>query len=269
MKIKLLTIALGVSFLLSACGLLNGNADDTASPTPTAAPAPDTAVSAPATPVFKSALTNTSPTANNTLNLWLPPEISQRTEAGTAVLNDQLFSYAANHPDLELQIEEKSVSGPGGILSYLRTGRNVAPIILPDLIALPTDMLAAAVADELIYPLDDLIHPSLKDDLFPAAQEMAQPGDQILGFPFVLTGLTHLAYKNLPETPEFANWAELIASENSFVFPASGESGGILALQFYLAAKGQLLNEAGQISLETAPLVTALEQLSRGRNNGF
>ncbi len=268
MKFKQLILALGVAFLLSACGLLNGDTDDTQS-TPTATPAADTAVSVPATPAFTSAITNTNPAANNTLILWLPPAISQHAEAGTVVLNDQLLAYSANRPDLELRIEEKPVTGPGGILSYLRTGRNVAPAILPDLIALPADMLTEAAADKLIYPLDDLIHPTLIDDLFPAAQEMSQPGDQILGFPFALDGLTHLAYKNLPETPVFTNWAELIASGNSFVFPASGESGAVLALQFYLAADGQLLNEAGQVSLETAPLVTALEQLSRGRNNGF
>lgn len=267
MKFKRLIIALGVIILVSACGFFdeNSGADQ---PTPTATATINTAVSANPTPAFTSAITTTTP-ANNTLTLWLPPEIAQQSEAGTAVLNNQLSVYSANKPDLELRIEEKPVSGPGGILSYLRTGRNVAPAILPDLIALPAGLLASAAGNDLIYPLDDLIHPSLQEDLFPAAQEMSQSGGQILGFPFALNGLTHLAYKNLPDEPEFTNWSELIASENSFVFPAPGESGAALALQFYLAAGGQLQNEAGQINLETAPLVTALEQLSRGRNNGF
>ncbi|MCZ7665937.1 MAG: hypothetical protein M5U34_01185 [Chloroflexi bacterium] len=42
-------------------------------------------------------------------------------------------------------------------MNYLRTGRSVAPTILPDLIALPIGQLTAAADEGLITLLEDLL----------------------------------------------------------------------------------------------------------------
>lgn len=206
-----------------------------------------------------------------TLIIWLPPEIATRTATGADTFLSQLAEITAEYPNLEVRIEQKTVSGQGGMLSYLRTGRLVAPRILPDLIILPIDQLTTTLNDGLIYPLNGLLDESLMETLYPAALALAQPDSQIMGYPLALTGLSHLAYR----TGTFADapvntWEELLAlSGQSFLITGAGRSGAIFALQLYLDAGGQLVNEAGQPSLQVEPLTRALEPFSAGRAAGL
>ncbi|MCA9918453.1 MAG: extracellular solute-binding protein [Anaerolineales bacterium] len=233
----------------------------TAVATSTAAPQTTPDIAIPTSPV-----TQTRPT----LRVWLPPEIALATDEGAAVLNAQLAAYRSNHPYLDLIVEQKGVGGQSGILNYLRTGRAVAPDILPDLIAIPTDQLSLALSEELIYPLGNLVDTSLLEDLYPSALNLVLKDNQLGGYPFVLTGLTHLTYNSETVTNTIPNrWEPFIAQPNSFVFPANGLAGGTLGLQFYLAAGGTLTNEAGQVALQVEPLATALQQLFIAENDGF
>jgi len=270
MQQKFSVVVLLLVLLLPACDLINGSATLQTAATTTPEAVTPIATVAQVTPdpvVPEPVITETS----RTLTVWMPPEIALRNEAGAAILNDQLMAFAATHPDLDVRLEYKSASGQGSILNYLRTGRNVAPDVLPDLIAIPTDQLAIAAAEELVYPLNDLIEPEMVDDLYPAAQALVRSGEQIIGYPFALTSLPHLAYdRNTITTTIPLNWNELIAgSNNHFIFPAAGREGAILALEFYLAAGGTLVNDDGQATLQLEPFITALEQLSQGRNSGF
>ena len=255
--------------ILSACDLISSSNSNgspvTATPTATL----------PATPVLSSTplapppITSTDTSAH--LTIWTPPDTIPASETGATVFFDQLLAFNADHPDLETHVEQKSVAGQGGILNYLRTGANVAPSILPDLIALPTNQLAAAANEGLIYPLDDLLDPALLDDLYPAARAMARAEEQTVGYPFAITNLTHLAYQTsvITTTPPL-RWNEFTTqTDGNFIFPAGGESGALLALQLYLAAGGPLVNEAGQTTLDAPLLAQALQQLSQARSTGF
>jgi hypothetical protein len=213
-----------------------------------------------------TAVTETQPT----LRVWLPPEIALSTEEGAAILNAQLAAYRSNHPTVQLTIEQKAVSGQSGILNYLRTGRTVAPTILPDLIAIPIDQLAPALAENLIYPMDGIIETSLLEDLYPAALNLVLKENRLSGYPFILTGLPQLAYNSETVTTTIpTRWEALTVLPNKFVFPANGTMGGILGLEFYLAAGGTLSNDAGQVALQVEPLATALQQLFTAKSSGF
>ncbi|HEX6383549.1 MAG TPA: extracellular solute-binding protein [Anaerolineae bacterium] len=257
--------------LLSACDLINSGSstetmviDTPTAETPVATPVVQTT---PAPVVPAPVITETE----TTLTIWMPPEITLGSEGSRAVLNDRLQAFAAAHPDLDVNVEYKSASGQGSILNYLRTGQSVAPDVLPDLIAIPADQLSIAATENLIYPLNGLIEPALMDDLYPAAQSLAHFDQQIIGYPFALTGLTHLAYNSSVVTTTLPlSWGELVANTNHhFIFPAAGREGAILALEFYLAAGGTLVDENGRVALQLEPLTTALERLSHARNTGF
>lgn len=204
------------------------------------------------------------------LRVWIPPEIALATEDSAAILNAQLAAFRSSHPDVDLTIEQKSVSGQSSILNYLRTGRTVAPNILPDLIAIPIEQLSPALNEELIYPLNGLVETALLEDLFPAALELVLKDNQVSSYPFIITGLPHLAYNSEVVTETIPiRWETLTTSPHRMVFPANGIPGGLLCLEFYLDAGGSLTNEAGQTALQVEPLATALQQLFTAKNNSF
>lgn len=272
MRIIFLAICLPLLLLsLAACALLN-SADDLPEATPppqaTSTPAPAASPAAQNTPSFVIAPTLT-PT-NQTLIIWLPPAIASRTEAGAVTLSDHLLTFNTAHPELEIIIEQKGTGGQGGALNYLRTGRAVAPSVLPDLIALPVTQLAATANEGLILPMEEFLDPALVSELFPLAQEWAWHDGHLVGFPFALTELLHLEYSSSITESVPLTWPEFISdTSRNMVLPAAGPPGGRLALQFYLAAGGSLTNEAGQPALQVEPLTLALEQLHNGRSNGF
>ncbi len=189
----------------------------------------------------------------------------------SAVLLAQISEFDINRADISITVEQKPVNGEGGILSYLRAGQKVAPAILPDLIAIPSDQLTMAAEDGLIFPLDGLVNNAALEDLYPAAQVMAYSEGQLVGFPFAFTNLPHLAYNNSIITDTIPlTWGELISdTTHPMILPAAGHEGAKLLLQLYLAAGGTLINEAGRPALQVAPLTVALEQISQGRGSGF
>ncbi|MCA9874512.1 MAG: extracellular solute-binding protein [Anaerolineales bacterium] len=260
-----------LTVFLAACDLLNNVSNVPAEATAVSATPAVALTLTPAvqsTPNFVIAATIT-PT-DNSLIIWLPPAIASRTEAGAVTLSDQLLAFNNVHPDLEIIVEQKPTTGQGGALNYLRTGRGVAPGVLPDLIALPVTQLAAAANEGLVFPMEEFLDPAAVDDLFPPARAWAYNADHLVGYPFALTDMLHLEYSNTITEPVALTWASFISdTTRHMVLPAAGPDGGRLALEFYLAAGGNLTNEAGQPILELDPLTTALEQLYDGRANGF
>jgi ABC-type glycerol-3-phosphate transport system substrate-binding protein len=272
MRVKwVIAIILLVSLFLSACDLLPSEGDsDTVEESDAATVMPAATVEvAENPPVFEIPATATPAAVD--LKVWIPPQIAVLTEAGTQTMADQFTDFNARNPEIVIRVEQKRVLGDGGILSYLRTGRSVAPSVLPDLIAIPTELLLTATNESLIYPLDDQVDPDLLDELFPPALAMARPEERTLGIPFALTWLPHLVYNsNALTTTVPLTWDRLISdTERSMVFAADGTDGALLALQFYLDAGGTVENELGQPTLQVEPLTIALEALQKGRETGF
>lgn len=205
-----------------------------------------------------------------TLRVWVPPELMLNTESGTSVLRDQIEEYEATQSELDIILEPKVVSGQGGILSYLRSGRSIAPTILPDLIILPSDQLSAVFTDGLIVSMDALIDAEQLDELYPAAQRIAKPNDVILGYPYTLNNLTHLAYNDriIAETigESLSDLNEI--EEARLGVALEHRTGAIFVLQLYLAAGGNLVNDMGQPTLESAPLILALRALDDSVESG-
>lgn len=261
-------------WLTVSCDLVN-NFTQTEAAVPAQETAPgSTAVASGTPPIVTTpdiAIPTTAVTQSQpSLRVWIPPEIALATEDSAAILNAQLAAFRSSHPNVQLTVEQKSASGQSSILNYLRTGRTIAPAILPDLIAIPIDQLNPALNEELIYPLNDLIDTALLEDLYPAALELVIRNNQVTSYPFVVTGLPHLAYNSEAVTETIPlRWETLTTLPHRIVFPANGTPGGLLCLEFYLDAGGTLTNEAGQTALQVEPLATALQQLFTAKSSGF
>ncbi|MBP8000494.1 MAG: extracellular solute-binding protein [Chloroflexi bacterium] len=265
-----LPLGLFILGLLTACGLLpQATPQVTESPTPSAlSPAATSLVLTPVGTIIT--VVEASPTPMS-LRLWTTEEISPRSEVrGGAVLVEQLEAFQSLHPELMFDVQLKTIVGQGSILNYLRTGRSVAASILPDVVLLPANQLEMAAQEGLIYPLDSLIAPEMVSDLYPAAANLSRVNNVLMGYPFTLVGVEHIAYDSTAITTTFPiTWTAMINQENStFVFPAGDDSGSRFMLQLYLALGGELTNVAGQPNLQLEPLVQALMFLQQGRQTG-
>src|SRR5690606_38676403 len=234
--------------LFVACDPAAEEATPDASPTATSPaqtiplPTPDLST----TPI----VAETPPPAQQTITLtvWTRPEIVPNSEEpGSAALLEQLTAFDAQHAELNLLVEAKASTGQGGALSYLRSGRNVAPSILPDLLLLPAVQLGEAAGEGLVYPLDSLLSEEMTGALYPAARALGQVDGVTYGYPYALTNVQHLVYATAAITRTLpATWSQMMAPESQvrLLFPAGGLEGARLTLQLYLAAGGTLRNES-------------------------
>lgn len=207
--------------------------------------------------------------APSQLRIWLPPEVGSRTPQSSEILTEQLRDFNSRYPELELLVEQKPVTGAGGMLDYLRTGAGVAPDILPDLIVLPTTFLADAGVRQLVSPIDGAIMATAVEDLYPATLAYLAYDGAYYGYPFAVTGLTHMI--SSPEVitrTASLQWNGFITDTlNTLLLPIDGRDGALFGLQFYLANDGALTNELGQPDLQVESLALTLDQISQGKPN--
>ncbi len=251
----------------TGCDVLQSATDQTEA-TPTPAPTAQ-ATFAPPPAILPTAPPLTTTAALSQMRVWLPSEIGQRTEAGSAVLSNQIREFNTRYPDLEIILEQKPVDGQGGILGYLRTGRTVAPSSLPDLIALPARALPGAATEQLIFAIDGFVDPGVVDALYPVSRDQVVRDGILYGMPFGQTGFSHLVYppRVVTETVPLI-WSEFISgTARTMLLPADSPDGALFGLQFYLAEGGSVVNEAGQPDLQVEPLTRALEAIAAGKPN--
>ena len=265
-----LTIALFILLvLLPGCSLLDGEGS------PDSEEVPPTATATPgATPTAAFTPQATEPSVSEEqppIKIWVVEALSTAANVpGGSILAEQLAAYETNHPEVQLDVEVKAGSGRGSILSYLRFGGNVAPTVLPDLIAVAADELGAAANEGLIYPLDGIVEAADVEDLFPAALELSQVNNQMVGYPIALSNLGHIAYSTAIFTETVPlTWETFLQPEQvSFAFPGAGPAGAEMLLQQYLAEGGALTDESNQPALQVEPLTAALQRYSDGRSSG-
>lgn len=264
MKRTILSLLLAL-VLLPACSLLEQNTNESESTPGVTTVTPGPTSTAAVTPEPTQAIVDQEP---EPIKIWVVQDLSPEASApGGSELAGLLTTYELNHPDVQIEVEVKASTGRGGIISYLRSGPNVAPSVMPDLIGLPVEQLATAAAEELVIPLNQVVDQTDQDDLFPAALSLGQHDGQLYGYPMALSNLTHMAYsteiftRTVPVT-----WDELIAPDQArFAFAGAGPPGAELLLQLYLAEGGTLTNESNQPALQLEPLTAALHRFSDGR----
>ena len=266
-RIGCLIISLLALVLLSAaCGILPGSPEAGVTPSPPATTPSETPLPA-ATVELSTTPQQAAPVSS--LRLWIPPEIGARTESGSEEFSSQIRVYRTMHPNLDIIIEQKPVEGQGGLLNYLQTGAEVAPSVLPDVVAVPTSLLADTRVQDMFLPLEGLIDPAFPNDIYSAPATQIAAEGHLYGYPFASVGLTHLVYNPgvITETIPL-NWTRFISdTDHTLVFPADSRAGAMLGLQFYLAEGGTLTNQSGQLALEAEPLSRALAAIAVNRNN--
>jgi len=180
-----------------------------------------------------------------TLTFWTVESISPLAEgeAGEFVQTRvRLFEQA--NPEIEVNLLVKKANGKGGVLDFLRTGREVAPSILPDVVVLNAADLTQAYAENLVQPLDGRLDRSIVRDLLPAARRMGTVQDTLAGVPLGIE-LEHAVYNTRVFTGTPILWTDILSKNTQYLFPAKGINGLIndATLSQYFSTGGQLLND--------------------------
>ena len=242
-----LSVWLLLALALAGCA---GLMPTTASVPPTPIPSPPRPTPTPTpTPELKPMIV--------TLELWMPEELRPYGDKpGADLLAQQLDGFSEAYPDVQVEVIVKKAHGRGGLLDFLRSARDAAPSVLPDLVVLDAAELETAAGSGLIQPLDGLLSPAEMADRFPFATALGTANGQTFGF-VVGADMEHLAYRPALLASPPLSWTQMISPPMPFLFPA-GERGQPVddaTLIQYLAAGGTFTDPAGKPWLDQAVMV--------------
>jgi ABC-type glycerol-3-phosphate transport system substrate-binding protein len=204
-----------------------------------------------------SATPNVPVLGSETLILWVPPQFDP-LDGSTAsnLFLSRLDEFSSRRPQTDIQVRVKELSGEYGLLESLRTTRTAAPIIMPDLIALPRSLMEQAFLEGLVLPLDEITEVMDENDWFSYALDLARVGDQIAGIPFAGDVMV-LAYKNDTEDPPPPDWDSVLTIQKALAFPASDPQ-ALVTLALYQSLEGELVDPSGELIIGEESLLEVL-----------
>ena len=219
-------------------------------------------------PTNQAANATATPSGPQTLEIWVPPQFDPNGGSSAAAkLRSRLAEFEAQNPDLKVSVRVKAASGPGGLIESLSSASAAAPAVLPALVALSRSDLETAALKGLVFSLDGLTRIVDDTDWYAYARQLALIQGSAFGLPFAGDALL-LLYRPamLPNAPQ--DWPTLIASNLPTAF-AAADGQALTTLQLYLSAGGEVKDNQGRPTLQTAPLATVLKLLDDGAKAGI
>jgi ABC-type glycerol-3-phosphate transport system substrate-binding protein len=200
-----------------------------------------------------------------TFTIWIPPLLAPDTQAGS-LLAEHLASFQNAYALINIEIRIKEESGPSGILETLSSASLVAPSTLPDIILLdPTDLNTAALKS-LIEPLDQLFPTPNTPEWYAFAINAAFVDGIFYGLPFFSEGEA-FAYRKESFEVEPKNWADLLGSEQTMLFPLGDQTSKFTLIQ-YISTGGKLVDDKGSPTVEPDLLTDLLKFYSSANQTG-
>jgi len=199
-----------------------------------------------------SSITISPAPKESTLRIWLPPQFNPSDESPAGELLLARLDEFSKRREVEVEIRIKANSGTGGILDSLTTASSAAPLSLPDLVAIPRDLLEIASLKGLLHSLDDQTTALDSPDWYEYSKDLARLQGSIFGLPFAGDALI-LAYhpQAIPEPP--VNWSGVLTINRPFIFFASDPQ-ALFTIAMYQANQGAVRDEQSRSSLDSKVL---------------
>lgn len=226
------------------------------STTPGTTPSPSPSATSVARPTSPVESTSTPP-APITLLIWLPPQFDPEsgTQAGE-LLKARLAEFSARRPGTRVEVRLKSQEGLGGLLDALTTTNAAAPLNLPDLIALPRQILELAALKGLLHPYDGLQTLSENSEWYDYARQLSRLQNSTFGIPFAGDALLLLYRPSVVVEPP-SEWQSALGTAGPLAFSAA-DAQSLFTLTLYQTAGGQIQDEQGRPSLQVEALTQVL-----------
>lgn len=209
------------------------------------------------------------------LVIWTPLFFAQPEEGPASETLSEIYrAFQDNNPGIELVIQPKAETGISSLENYIRSAKEVAPAILPDIILVETQQMWPMIEAFDIQPLATEEMSTFFDNIYPFAQEAVTFNQNIYGIPYVAS-IIHMVYNrqefpNTADSPSIpTSWPNLLATETTYLFPAIGQnrlSSDMLLLQ-YVGAGGQLTSDGSIINPEA--LTALFNFMASGAESGI
>ncbi|MCL4299639.1 MAG: extracellular solute-binding protein [Anaerolineae bacterium] len=216
------------------------------------------------TPPVESAptITTTAIPESETLILtfWTTEAVSPKAEGESGnFMTNSLKTFETNNPNIQVELLLKKPSGKGGVLDFLRTARQVAPSILPDIAIMNATDLNQADAAGLLQTLDNRLDRSIVQDLLPAARKMGTVDQRLVGVPLSLE-MEHMVYNTKVFTAAPMLWSTVLSSNTRYLFPAKGINGLVndTTLSQYFSAGGAFHTDQETLKIDDRVLRNVL-----------
>ncbi len=250
---RFLTFLIAIALLLTACNI----------PTALQPGAPTAAPTASMTPTATVQAAIQTPESKITvLHIWVPPLFDPESDTPAAKLfKERLEEFTKRRPETKIEVRVKALEGPGGLLDSLSTANAAAPLSVPDLVALPRNIMETAAIKGLLHPFDGLTEIMDDPDWYGYTRQLALLQNSTFGIPFAGDALVLVYRTSAIEQPP-SSWADALEAPKPLVFPAADPQ-ALLTLTFYQAAGGVLLDENERPTLDPkklTPILTYYQQ---------
>lgn len=255
---RLLIIPLFLIFLVG-CSVPSINTETYPTATPTETPSPT--IAAP--------IKTQSPETNiTTLHIWVPPQFDPNNDTPAAeVFNTRLKEFVLRRPNTKIEVRVKALEGPGGLLDSLTTANAAAPLSVPDLVALPRDIMETAAIKGLLHPYDGLTSSMDEPDWYGYARQLALLQNSTFGIPFAGDALV-MVYRPAAVETQPSTWAEALEIQKPLVF-AAADPQALFTLALYQSLGGALLDDEERPMLEPSQLVPVFTYYQNASNAGL
>jgi len=175
------------------------------------------------------------------LILWVPPFFSIDTiNRADAVLAAALAEFAPTDAAAAVTLVPKAERGTSGLLAYLLTAQQAAPVLLPDIVLINSYDLPRLVSAGIVSPLSAQdIRPF--PDIPPALLVSAEVDNLLYGLPFIAS-LEHLVYQKeqMPVPP--TRLTDILAQDHQLLFAggAADEYSQSISWTLYLISGGDV-----------------------------
>jgi maltose-binding protein MalE len=170
-----------------------------------------------------------------------------------SLLQYRLEEFQTRNPNVIIETRVKGTAGPGGLLDSLVTSSAAAPDALPDLVALPRELLEAAALKGLLLPYDSLTTSMSEPDWYPFAAELGSIQDDVFGLPFAGDAMVQVYHSDIITQP-LTSWSSVIDSGAILLFPAASEK-PYFTLAQYQANGGPVVDDQARPMLRPAELI--------------
>jgi ABC-type glycerol-3-phosphate transport system substrate-binding protein len=210
-----------------------------------------------------------TPEEAQSLTLWIPDVLMPTTsgEGVTDILNEQIAAFATSENGVPVEVRRKRVRDAGGILQTLRSARDVAPSVVPDLTLMRREDLLSAAQASAILPLEGIVPTAMIGNLYPAALKLGQHDGQLYGLPYSLE-VEHIIYNADEVTTLSPRFSSYLQDATALLFPAQRDNSlSTVFLVQYMAAGGAI-SDTGSLELNETALLETLtfyeEAVARG-----